>query len=143
MAHTCHFLCSELVTVLYEDHPGELFKATANLEEISTTSAVLLLEEKPRLGAPILLDIKGHDLFGVITSSLYDAVLGWFVTVTLDPESCWRRDSFSPRHLLSACACFWEDTTPSKVRALETPQITEENVPVSFPAGCTILSRAR
>jgi len=132
MVHSCRYLCSELVTVLYEDQPGEVCQVTANLEEISTTSAVVLLEERPRLGAPISLEIKGHDLYGIVTSSLYDATLGWFVSITLDPESCWRRESITPRHLLAVCSCSWEETTQTKARALETAQITEENVPVSY-----------
>jgi hypothetical protein len=132
MVHSCRYLCSELVTVLYEDGPGEICQATANLEEISTTSAVVLIDERPRLGAPISLGIKDHDLFGVITSSLYDATLGWFITITLDPESSWRHESISPRHLLPMCVCSWEGITRTKARALETAQITEENVPVSF-----------
>jgi hypothetical protein len=132
MAHSCSFLCSQLVKVVYEDHPGELRQATANLEEISTNSAVVLLEEKPRLGSPILLAINGHDLFGVITSSLYDATLGWFVTAALDPDSTWRRDWFTPKHLLARCGCSLEGVSSSKARALENTRDTEENVPVSF-----------
>ena len=101
MEHSCQYLCSELVTVTYEEQPGDLRQTVANLEEISTTSAVVLFEEKPSLGAPISLSIKGRDLFGVMTSSVYDAALGWFVTVTLDAASLWHRDWLSPKHLLT------------------------------------------
>ena len=87
MDHSCQFLCSELVTVTYEEQPGEIRQATANLEEISSASAVVLLEEKPSLGSSISLSIKGRDLFGVIKASLYDATLGWFVIVALDAAS--------------------------------------------------------
>jgi|SRR5208337_4958728 len=132
MCRTCQYLCSELVTVTSEDHAGELCQTIANLEEISTTRAVVLLSERPRLGSPISLSIKGHDLFGAITSSVYDAALGWFVTITLDVDSTWRRESFSPEHLLAVCGCSLEGATPTKARALENAQITEENVPVSF-----------
>ncbi len=132
MAHSCHYLCSELVTVIYEEQPGELYQTIANLEEISTTSAVVLLDEKPRLGSPISLAINGHDLFGVITSSGFDADLGWFVTITLDAASTWRREWFAPKHLFALCACSLEGATPPRARALENAQITEENVPVSF-----------
>jgi hypothetical protein len=132
MDHTCQFLCSELVTVTYEEQPGEIRQMTANLEEISSTSAVVLLEEKPSLGSTISLSIKGRDLFGVIKGSLYDATLGWFVIVALDAASLWNRDWFSPKHLLEICGCSLEGATRTKAHTLENTRNTEENVPVSF-----------
>ena len=93
---------------------------------------MVLLDDRPRLGSPISLSIKAHDLFGVITSSLYDASLGWYVTITLDPDSMWRRERLAPKHLLSICECSSKAGSSSKARALETSQDTEENVPVSF-----------
>ena len=134
MAHSCRYLCSELVTVMYEDLPGEFFQVHGNLEEISMNRAVVLLDQRPRLGSPISLEIKGHDLFGVMTSSLYDRTLGWYVTITLEPESSWRRGSFTPEHLLSICECSLRSATKTKARALETAQVPEENVPVNFQA---------
>jgi hypothetical protein len=86
MAHSRRHLCSQLVTVIYEPRPGEFCHAMANLEEISTTSAVVLVQQRPRLGSPISLVIKGRDRFGVITSSLYDATAGWLIAVTLDAQ---------------------------------------------------------
>jgi hypothetical protein len=132
MDHNCQFLCSELVTVTYEEQPGEIRQMTANLEEISSTSAVVLLEEKPSLGSTISLSIKGRDLFGVIKGSLYDATLGWFVIVALDAASLWNRDWFSPKHLLEICGCSLEGATGAKAHTLENTRNTEENVPVSF-----------
>jgi hypothetical protein len=134
MDHECRYLCSELVTVIYEEQPGELCHASANLEEISMTSATVLMDEKPRLGSPISLTLRGCDLFGLITSSLYDAILGWFLTITLDANSTWRGECHSPQHLLAVCSCSCEDLTPAEARALETSKVTEENALVSFLA---------
>ena len=134
MAHSCHYLCSELVTVTFEQQPGEICQQTANLEEISADSAVVLLEEKPRLGSSISLSLKGRDLFGVITARLHDAALGWFTVVMLDAASLWHRDWFSPKHLLEVCGCSLERTTLSKALTLENMRNTEENVPVDFVA---------
>jgi hypothetical protein len=134
MAHSCQYLCSELVTVTYEEQPGEIRQATANLEEISTTCAVVLLEEKPKLGASISLAVKDRDLFGVIKAALYDAALGWFVIVALDTASLWRREWFSPKHLLEICGCSLEQAMQTKAQALENTRVTEENVPVNFVA---------
>jgi hypothetical protein len=132
MDHTCQFLCSELVTVTYEEQPGEIRQATANLEEISTTSAVVLLDEKPKLGASISLSIRNRDLFGVISATLYDATLGWFAIVALDAASLWNRQWITPKHLLEICACSLEGATGTKAHTLENTRNTEENVPVSF-----------
>ena len=132
MDHSCQYLCSELATVTYEEQPGEIRQTTANLEEISTTCAVVLLEEKPKVGCPISLAIKGHDLFGEIKAILYDATLGWFTVVALDAGSVWCPEWFSPQHLLGMCMCSSADATPTKAQTLESTRNTEENVPVSF-----------
>ncbi len=108
MDHSCHYLCSELVTIIHADHSGELCETTANLEEISRTSATVLSDEKLRLGSPICLTLQDHDMFGLITSRRYDATLGWFVTITFDADSQWRRESPSPQHMLANCSCAWE-----------------------------------
>jgi hypothetical protein len=134
MVHTCQYLCSELVTVTYEEQPGEIRQTIANLEEISTDCAVVLLEEKPTLGASISLAIKGRDLFGVIGARMHDATLGWFAIVALDATSLWNREWFSPKHLLEICGCSLEGATRAKARSLENTRNTEENVPVSFVA---------
>lgn len=130
MSHTCRYLCSEIVQAIYEPKAGEIRQTTANLEEISATSAVILMEERPRLGAPISLSIQDHDVFGVITASDHDPVLGWFATIALEPESSWNEGQVSPKHLLSICCCAGEDVTQTKAKTLETPKITEEIVPV-------------
>ena len=132
MLHTCQYLCSELITVTYEEQPGEIRQTIANLEEISTTSAVVLLEEKPKLGVSISLAIKGRDLFGVIGARLHDAALGWFAIVALDAGSLWNRDWFSPKHLLEICGCSLKGATRDKARTLENTRNTEENVPVNL-----------
>jgi len=132
MHHSCQFLCSELVTVIYEEQPGKIRQTVANLEEISEDCAVLLLEEKPRLSSPISLAVKDHDLFGVIKASFFDAALGWFTVVGLDAASKWHRSWFSPKHLLEICGCSLEEATSTKARTLENMRNTEEKVPVSF-----------
>jgi hypothetical protein len=132
MDHSCHYLCSELVTVIYEELPGKLCQATANLEEISMTSVTVLLDEKPRFGSPISLTVKGRDLFGLITSRLYDTTLGWLVNITLDADSRWWREWFSPKHLLAVCGCSAEGATRTKAWALDSSQVTEENALASF-----------
>jgi len=132
MDHACQYLCSELVTVTYEEQPGDIRQTTANLEEISTTCAVVLLDEKPKVGSSISLAVKGRDLFGEIKATLHDAALGWFAVVALDASSLWHPGWFSPQHLLEICGCCWTGATHTKAGALENTRNTEENVPVDF-----------
>jgi hypothetical protein len=63
---------------------------------------------------------------------MYDATLGWFAVVALDVASLWRREWFSPQHLLDICECSLEYATSSRAHTLENIRNTEENVPVSF-----------
>jgi len=132
MDHLCQYLCSELVTVTYEEQPGEIRQMVANLEEISTESVVVLLDDEPRLGSSISLTVKDRDLFGIIKARVYDATLGWFAIIGLDAASRWRREWFAPKHLLEICECSLEGATHTKARALENTRNTEENVPVNF-----------
>lgn len=132
MAHSHHYLCSELVTVTYEEEPGEIYQRTANLEEISSDSAVVLMDDKPRLGSSISLSLRGCDLFGVITARLHDVALGWYAVVLLDAETLWNREWVSPKHLLEICGCSLEGAMLPKALTLENTRNTEENVPVNF-----------
>jgi hypothetical protein len=134
MDHSCQYLCSELVRVTYEDGPGQFCQTAANLEEVSPTGVTILLEDKPRLGSAIFLMVKERDVTGVVTSTVHDTTLGWFVNITLDVDPIWRQEWFSTQRLLAVCPCFSEDVTPAEARALEETKITEENALVSFLA---------
>ena len=132
MLHRCQYLCSELVTVTFEEAPGEIRQHHANLEEISTESAVVLLDEEPRLGAAISIALSSCDLYGTVVARMFDTVLGWFVTIRLDAASMWNRLSAPPKYLLELCACSLPGVSGTKVSALEGTRNTEENVPVIF-----------
>jgi len=130
MIHSCHYLCSELVTVRYEEQPGDIRQAVANLEEISSDCAVVLLEEEPALGASISLEFHGRDLFGTISGRFQDTCLGWFARVAFEEGQCWDPKRAAPKHLLAICDCSWKGASEPKVGTLENSRNTEENVPV-------------
>lgn len=132
MKHVCQYLCSEIVTVTYEEPPGEIRQTIANLEEIASDKAVLLVDEPPNLGTPISLAIQGRDLFGVVRARLHDAALGWFAIISLDGASEWCQELFTPKHLLEVCGCSQEGSRNTKARYLDSMRNTEENVPVNF-----------
>jgi hypothetical protein len=107
----CRYLCSELVHVLYEDHTGNTHQAVANLEEISSAEAILLVEEKPPSGLPISFSAKNHDLYGVVESSHLHPILGWFIKVKLDRSSRWHGRMFVPEHFIALCRSTSYDVT--------------------------------
>jgi hypothetical protein len=98
------YLCSELVSLLYEDRFRNTHEAMANLEEISSTTVTLLSEKKLGSGRPISLRAQGHDLYGVVESSVFDPLLGWYTKVKLDRLSRWHERLFVPAHFLALCA---------------------------------------
>jgi hypothetical protein len=99
----CRYLCSELVSVHYEDGFNNIQQAVGNLEEIASTEAILLMEERLEPGLPISFRAKGHDLQGVVGSSDFDETLGWFIKVELDFTSRWHGRMFVPEHFLALC----------------------------------------
>ena|SRR5579872_3378027 len=98
------YLCSELVSVLYEDHSRNTRTAVANLEEISAAHATLLFDDPPQLGRPVAFAAKAQDLYGVVESIEVDQTLGCYTKVKLDPKSRWQGRLFVPEHFLALCA---------------------------------------
>jgi hypothetical protein len=99
------YLCSELVSVLYEDRQKNIHKTTANLEDISSNSAELLLFDNIlQPGSEIAFCAKDHDLYGVVESWKQDPILGWFARVRLEKSSQWSGRKFIPEHFLPICA---------------------------------------
>ena len=94
------YLCSEMVSVLFEDASQNTRQTLANLEDISSRSATLLCDEHLEPGLPVALCSKGHDLYGIVASATFERLLGWYVVLRLDLSSQWTRQWFVPEHLL-------------------------------------------
>jgi len=110
------YLCSELVNVLYEDRQKNVHQTTANLEDISSNSAELLLFDNIlQPGTAISFCAKDHDLYGVVQSCEQDSILGWFARIRLDQSSRWSGRKFIPEHFLPICSAF-EPEVPELVQ---------------------------
>jgi len=110
------YLCSELVNVLYEDRQKNVHQTTANLEDISSNSAELLLFDNIlQPGTAISFSAKDHDLYGVVQSCEQDSILGWFARIRLDKSSQWSGRKFIPEHFLPICSAF-EPEVPELVQ---------------------------
>ncbi len=94
------YICSELVRVDYEATPGVVEQLHANLEEISPTAAVLLLETSVRRGGAVSFTVQDRLLRGVVDSWLYEPTLGYFVSIRFEPGYEWHEEQFEPAHLL-------------------------------------------
>lgn len=94
------YLCSEIVSVLYEDGAHEIRQTHANLEEISSRSALLLCDERLEPELSLAFRSQGHDLYGTVESATYDHLLGWYIELRLDASSCWTPQWFVPDHHL-------------------------------------------
>jgi hypothetical protein len=98
------YLCSELVSVLFEDQRCNTRSTFAVLEEISADSAILLSEERPPAGRPIAFSAKGHDFYGTVRSIDKDETLGYFTNVEFDARCRWQGQLFVPEHFFALCA---------------------------------------
>ena len=95
----------------YEDRFRSTHEAIANLEEIASSEALLLAEERLEPGLPISFCAKGRHLYGKVESSAFHPILGWFVKVTLDPDSRWHGGLFVPEHFIALCASSASEAT--------------------------------
>lgn len=98
-AENTTWLCSELVTLVV-DNATEISEKPANLEQISSSSALLLTDEKTENSGSVILRVQGHELRGRTVSTERDPVLGWFVTVRFDNAVRWCPELFMPKHAI-------------------------------------------
>jgi hypothetical protein len=96
----CRYLCSELVRVDYESAPGTVEQLTGNLEEISPTAAVLLLDTSVRRGHALSFSAQNRRLHCVVDSWVYEPAIGYFVSVCFSGGYEWREEHFTPEHFL-------------------------------------------
>ena len=92
-----NWLCSELITVLYTVN-GRPLRATANLEEISQSWALVLLDRSPECGSYLSFIAQGQELRGIVKEIRYEPLLGWFACLELDRRSPWSEAWFRPKH---------------------------------------------
>ena len=110
-SNECRYLCSEIVSVLYEDRSRGIYQAIANLEEISSTGATILMEERLEPGLPVSFRARDYDLHGIVESSEFEQTLGWFVKIELDSTSRWSSRMFVPEHFLAMCTSAFSPET--------------------------------
>jgi hypothetical protein len=94
------YLCSELVRIDYEAAPGTIEQLDGNLEEISSTAAILLLDKSVHRGHAVSFRAQSRRLRGVVESWVYEPPLGYYVSIRFEDGYEWRESHFQPEHLL-------------------------------------------
>jgi hypothetical protein len=94
-------LCSELVSIVFASDKRTPLALSGNLEEIGERTAVVLSDAPIKGGSKVRIACKTHALRGVVKSCKFQAWLGFFVEVELDPDSQWSPAWFSPQHLFA------------------------------------------
>lgn len=92
-------LCADMVEIRWKDRSGRQHKATALLEDISTSGACLQLETPIPLGAEIAWDATEQFFAGYVRYCVYREI-GYFVGVEFSRSSRWSQLTYKPRHLL-------------------------------------------
>lgn len=98
------YLCSELVRVRLMDG-GRRRWTVGILEQISSQSAKLQLEEKPAIGSRVRVGAAGREkpwrFDGRVVAVQYEAALGYYVDVLFETGVRWRECDYKPEHLLA------------------------------------------
>ena len=92
-------LCADLVRVCWKDKQGKRHRASALLEDISSSGLCLQTESPVPLGVQVHWHTSKHEFRGQVRYCEYREI-GYFVGVELDPGSKWSQEAFRPEHLL-------------------------------------------
>ena len=92
-------LCADLVDIRWRDKTGRGRKATALLEDISSSGACVQLEAPIPLNTVIkIVHPKGH-LLGQVRYCNYRDI-GYFVGLQFVEDSKWSKKQYQPQHML-------------------------------------------
>jgi len=92
-------LCADLVDVRWKDKTGRGRKATAVLEDISTSGACVQLDGPVPQNTVVTLCFPKGQLQGTVVYCMYRDI-GYFVGLKFEPDSKWSRKAFQPQHML-------------------------------------------
>jgi hypothetical protein len=92
-------LCADMVEIRWRDRSGKHRKATALLEDISSSGACLQLEAPIPLGAEIGWEAPGQFFSGYIRYCVYREI-GYFAGVEFGKSTKWSEKTYAPQHLL-------------------------------------------
>ena len=92
-------LCADMVEIRWKAQGGRFRRATALLEDISSSGACLQMETSVPLGAEIRCGFPNREFSGRVRYCVYRQI-GYFIGVQFEAGSKWSRKAFEPQHLL-------------------------------------------
>jgi hypothetical protein len=125
------YLCSELVSIATRNTGRDSQAIAGNLEAIGERSVLVLTQVPLRRGTEIRIDANPHVLKGIVKQCSFEAPLGCYVEVSLEPESRWSERWFRPKHLVALEVAKPEENS-SKGLYLENLSVTEDFLRADF-----------
>jgi PilZ domain len=92
-------LCADLINIRWKDKTGRGRKATALLEDISSSGACIQLEGPIPANTIVKLQHPKGSLEGEVRYCVYREI-GYFVGLQFVEDSRWSRKEFEPQHML-------------------------------------------
>ena len=92
-------LCADLVDIRWKDKTGRGRKATAILEDISTSGACVQIEGPIPENTTVKICLPKGQLQGTVKYCVYREI-GYFVGVQFESSSLWSKKTYKPQHLL-------------------------------------------
>ncbi len=94
-------LCSELLNLHFRYKVGREREVKANLEEIWSTGALLLIDVRVPVATPTRFAAGGREFRGKVTARKFLKGLGYFVEVQFASNSHWSEQEYRPKHLFN------------------------------------------
>jgi hypothetical protein len=92
-------LCADLVDIRWKDKSGRGHKATAILEDISSSGACVQIEGPIPPNTIVKICHPKGELQGTVRYCVFREI-GYFVGLQFEPDSKWSRKEFQPDHML-------------------------------------------
>ena len=92
-------LCADIVEVCWKDPTGEVWIATALLEDICASGACLQLESPVPLGSEFHWESSRQQFNGYVRYCAFREI-GYFIGVEFTSTSKWSKKTYKPQHLL-------------------------------------------
>lgn len=97
-------LCADLVEICWWDQTGAVDAAIANIEDISTQGASVVLDTALSVGAEVRIRCLRGEFAGVVSYCRHEPDFGYVAGIEFIGGSRWNRRKYRPRHLLDPLA---------------------------------------
>jgi hypothetical protein len=97
-------LCADLVEICWWDQTGAVHTVIANIEDISTQGASVILDIALSAGAEVRIRCLRGEFTGAVSYCRHEPDFGYVAGIEFTGGSRWNRRKYRPRHLLDPLA---------------------------------------